>query len=102
MHPTTSPTTSGPSGLSWFFRNPRTGRVVVAQAPNLPLWIFLAATAVRLLLHPAGRPGTALSIVSGLALVVWAVWEIVSGASPFRRVLGAIVLAVSFAGLLMR
>ena len=39
---------SGPrrSGIAWFFRNPDTGELAIAQAPNVPLWAFLAATAV--------------------------------------------------------
>jgi len=80
------------SGIGWFFRNPNTGEVVVAQTPNLPLWIFLVATAVRLLFHPSGTAGTVVAVVSTVALVVWSVIEIVAGSSPFRRVLGSVVL----------
>ena len=90
------------SGIGWFFRNPDTGEIVVAQAPNLPLWVFLAATAVRLLFHPDGTAGTVVSIVSTAAIVVWSVLEIAAGSSPFRRVLGVAVLLASLAGLLLR
>jgi hypothetical protein len=92
----------GRSGIGWFFRNPETGEIVVAQAPNVPLWVFLAATAVRLLLHPVGNAGTVVSIVSTAAIVVWSLLEIAAGSSPFRRVLGAAVLLASLAGLLLR
>lgn len=85
-------TTARRGGVGWFFRNPDTGEVVVAQWPNLPLWVFLAATAVRLLFHPDGTAGTVVSVVSTTALVVWALIEIAVGSSPFRRVLGALVL----------
>ena len=87
------------SGLGWFFRNPDSGEIVVAQAPNLPLWAFLAATAVRLLFHPDGTAGTLVSIVSTVAIVVWALIEIAAGSSPFRRVLGGTVLVVVLIGL---
>ena len=90
------------SDLGWFFRNPDTGEIVVAQWPNLPLSVFLAATAARLLFQPDGTAGTVVSIVSTTAIVVWAVLEIAAGSSPFRRVLGAVVLLAALAGLLLR
>ena len=76
-----------------FFRNPETGEVVLAQRPNLPLAIFLGATAVRLVADPDGDVRTAVDAVATVALAWWAVDEIVRGDSPFRRVLGAVVLA---------
>jgi len=90
------------SPISRFFRNPDTGELVVVQMPNIPLWTFLAATAVRMLLRPHGAAGTALSIVSSASLAVWAVAEIARGASPFRRVLGAVVLVGMVVGLVLR
>lgn len=96
-----APTGRDRSGVGWFFRNPDTGEIVVAQAPNLPLWVFLAATAVRLLLHPDGTAGTVVSIVSTAAMVVWSLLEVAAGSSPFRRVLGAAVLLAALAGLLL-
>ena len=90
------------AGVSRFFRNPKSGDVVVAQMPNIPLWLFLAATAARALLHPKGTAGTGISIVAGVSLAVWAVLEIARGESPFRRVLGTIVLVGSLLGYLVR
>jgi hypothetical protein len=98
----TDPTDRRRTGIGWFFRNPDTGEIVVVQAPNVPLWVFLAATAVRLVFHPNGTAGTVVSIVSTVAIVVWAVIEIAAGSSPFRRVLGGVVLLVVLAGLLLR
>ena len=97
-----APSARGRSGPGWFFRYPDTGEIVVAQWPNPPLWVFLAATGVRALFHPVGTMGTVVSIVSTVALVVWAVIEIAAGSSPFRRVLGAVVLLATIAGLLLR
>ncbi len=74
------------------FRNPETGELVLWQTPNPPLIVFLLATAVRLLLHPDGGVGTAVSVVAGLALAWWAVDEVARGDSLFRRILGAVVL----------
>src|SRR3954451_21391799 len=81
--------------LGWFFRNPRTGDVVVAQPPNLPLVLFLVATAVRLLASPHGTRATAVSVVGTGSLAVWAVLESARGDSPFRHVLGGVVLVVT-------
>lgn len=79
--------------VDWFFRDPSSGRLVIAQRPNLPLWVFIAATAVRVLLDLEGATATATSIVSRAALAWWAVDEILRGDSRFRRVLGGAVLA---------
>ena len=90
------------SAIGWFFRNPETGDVVVAQWPNLPLWVFLAASLVRRLFHPDGGLGTVVSVVGTVSLVAWAVLELARGDSPFRRVLGAVVLVVTVVGLVVR
>jgi hypothetical protein len=66
--------------LRWFFTDRTTGRWVVAQWPNLPLWAWIVATLL-------GVHWLALA-----ALVVWALLELARGASPFRRVLGAAAL----------
>jgi len=88
------------SHASRFFRNPQTGEVVVVQMPNLPLWVLLAAAAIRVALRPEGSVGTLVSIVGTTSLVVWAGLEIARGESPFRRVLGAVVLLATVIGLL--
>jgi hypothetical protein len=90
------------SALSRFFRNPDTGDVVVAQPPNPPLLVWLAATLARLAFHPHGAAGTALTIVATVSLVLWSLLEIARGDSPFRRVLGAVVLAAVVFGLVLR
>jgi hypothetical protein len=100
--PSTTPATERHSALSRFFRNPTTGEVVVVQLPNVPLWVFLAATAVRLLFGPDGAVGTAISVVGTVSLVVWAGLEIARGESPFRQVFGAVVLTATVIGLLTR
>jgi hypothetical protein len=88
--------------VSRFFRNPETGALAVVQVPNLPLAIFLVASAARRVLHPDGALGTVVSIVAGAGLVWWSVEEIRRGESPFRRVLGGVVLAAFAIGVLLR
>jgi hypothetical protein len=88
--------------VDWLLRDRTTGRVVIAQWPNAPLVVFLLATAVRLVLSPAGAVGTAVSVVGTVALVWWAGDEVVRGVNPFRRILGGGVLLAVVAGLLSR
>jgi hypothetical protein len=93
---------SSSSAFGQFFRNSDTGEWAIVQFPNVPLAIFLVATLVRDVFHPQGAAGTALSVVGAISLIWWSVDEIARGDSPFRRVLGAVVLVGSLLGLLMR
>jgi hypothetical protein len=70
------------------FRDRATGAVVVAQAPNLPLWIFLAAVVVRLVLPDDGTLHDVVGWVGRGALGWWAVLELVAGVNPWRRLIG--------------
>ena len=88
--------------IDWLFRNRQTGRITIAQLPNAPLIVFLVAAVLRWVLHPSGTAGTIVSVVATLALVVWAVDEIIRGVNPWRRLLGGGVLAVTVVGLLIR
>jgi hypothetical protein len=73
-----------------FFRDKRTGRIVVGQWPNLPLWIFAGASLVAAFgPEPMRDPAR---LVSQLALLVWAADELIRGVNPWRRCLGAGVL----------
>ena len=79
--------------IDWLFRSRETGRITIAQMPNLPLWIFIVAAALRAVFDPTGGARTALDVVATGALVWWAVDEIARGVNPWRRILGAVVLA---------
>ncbi len=95
--------------FDWFFRDRRTGAVVIGQWPNAPLWIFAAASALECLLE-AVMPGlpapvfAGLRVVALLSLSVWAIDEIARGVNPWRRCLGTavligIVVSLGFGGL---
>jgi hypothetical protein len=88
--------------LRRFVTNPKTGEVVVFQMPNPPLVLFFVAAIVRRVFHPHGAVGTGVSIVAGVSLASWSIAEILRGESPFRRVLGGVVLVAMIAGLLLR
>jgi hypothetical protein len=79
--------------VNWLFRNRQTGEITVAQAPNAALIVFLVAAVVHRVFDITGNLGTSLSIVATGALAFWAADELLRGVNPFRRILGAIVLA---------
>ena len=78
--------------VDWFCRDRRTGRIVIAQWPNLWLWIFAAASVVEIAVGEAGPIGVGARIVATLFLVIWAGDELLRGVNPWRRCLGAAVL----------
>jgi hypothetical protein len=77
--------------LQWFFRNRETGEVTIAQAPNLVLWVAIAAGILLWVLPSPSNPSVALGIVFKGALLLWAVDEVFRGVNPWRRCLGAAV-----------
>ncbi|MDT7572185.1 MAG: hypothetical protein QOE05_2359 [Actinomycetota bacterium] len=95
-------TTRKRSWVGRFFRNPQSDEIVVAQPPNAPLLVWLAATVIRLVFSPSGVLGTALSVVATVSLVIWSLLEMARGDSPFRRVLGGVVLAGILIGFVLR
>ncbi len=87
-----------PQAVDWLFRDRVSGRIVVAQRPNLSIAVFGACTVARWVADPAGDVRTALVAVGRLALVWWSVDELVRGVNPWRRILGGTVLAATVAG----
>jgi hypothetical protein len=83
--------------IDWLFRNRQTGQITIAQFPNLPLGLFLAATAADWLLSPTGSFRSALGFLATGALIWWALDELVRGVNPWRRLLGGAVLAAQVA-----
>jgi len=69
----------------------RHGRLAVAQWPNAALWVWLAARVLGWADLTLLDEQTLRGIGTG-ALLVWALDEVLRGASPFRRVLGVVVL----------
>lgn len=87
------------SFFRWFFRDRRTGRITVAQWPNLPLSLFGVA-AVLALAASGSTVGFWADLASRLFLLWWAADELLRGVNPWRRCLGAGVLAWLVTGLL--
>lgn len=74
--------------LRWVFINRTTGRITVAQWPNLPLGIFIAAWLALRIFHPSGPADRTLRIVADVAIIIWSLDELLRGVNPFRRILG--------------
>lgn len=67
------------------------GKIVIAQMPNLPLLVGVAATLLQLIL-PSGNLQTGVDLVAFGALFTWAWQELFEGVNYFRRTLGLVVL----------
>ena len=87
--------------FDWLFRDRESGRVVIAQWPNLPLGVFFVASIVRRLLQPHGAVATGLKVVAVASLLWWAGDEVLRGVNPFRRILGGVVALATVGGLLL-
>jgi hypothetical protein len=72
--------------------------VVLWQRPNTPLIVWFVFAVLSRLLH--GNLRTGVRFISHAAIIIWAALEVYSGASPFRRVLGAIVLLLAIVPLI--
>ena len=82
---------AGPTSAAWWFRD-SDGRLTLWQFPNPALCVWLVAVVLGRFDLSAAHT-TAVDGVRHGALLVWALDEVVRGASPFRRLLGAVVLA---------
>ena len=90
--------TSGPLAgnkgfLDWMFRSRKNGRITLVQLPNWPLGVWLLTSVAMWLGQPKGPVGASLFALSSAALAWWAGDEVLRGVNPFRRLLGAAVLA---------
>ena len=83
-----APVESSPTSFGWWFASRETGQITIAQLPNPPLWIFLAATIGRWIVPEGGGWDDAFWWVSTGALAWWAADELIRGVNPWRRVIG--------------
>ena len=96
---TTSPTAARVGSGSWWLRS-SDGRLVLGQFPNPALCVWMTALVLGWF-DLSATHATAVDGVRHGALLVWALDEVVRGASPFRRLLGAGVLAAQIASLIL-
>lgn len=67
------------------------GKIVVAQMPNLPLIVWIAASLLKLV-FTTGVGNTVLEALAFGSLFTWAWLELFQGVNYFRRALGLGVL----------
>ncbi len=87
------------SSASWWFRS-SDGRLTLWQLPNPALCVWLVMLVLGWLDLSAAH-ATAVDGIRRGALLVWSLDEVVRGASPFRRTLGAVILAAQLATLVL-
>jgi hypothetical protein len=73
------------------FVNRRTGGITVVQWPNVAFSVFIALSVALRFRIQRGTPETTPRVLAAVALIVWAVDELVRGVKPFRRFLGLVV-----------
>lgn len=79
------------ASITRFFKDNH-GRLVIWQTPNLPLSVWAICTALGAVIQK-GWFHNGVSSLGQAAIIVWAYLELRSGQSPFRRMLGGIILA---------
>ena len=75
----------------------KTDRIVLWQAPNLPIIIWAVAALLSRLVEQ-GAAHKVFILAAFLAIVIWALMEIFQGVNYFRRTLGLVVLAFTIYG----
>lgn len=81
--------------VDWAFRSRETGKITLAQAPNVPLGLYIVVRVADTVFTPEGTVGMVLHWTGVAALVWWGGAELFTGVNPFRRLLGAAALAVA-------
>lgn len=78
--------------IDWWFRDRKTGKIVIGQFPNASLGVWMVATVLHTIFGHVARIELLRWIGAG-ALLAWGADELLRGANPFRRVLGAAAVA---------
>jgi hypothetical protein len=90
------------SAFEWWFRDRRTGRIVVAHVPNLPILLWMGTVIARQLVERGSDLHTLLEWAGTVTLGWWAIDELVRGVNPWRRALGVGGCVVVLLGLVER
>lgn len=87
------------AALRKFFED-KNGHIVLFQMPNAPLITWLVA---RILQWPLkGRAEFVVWLIGTIAIVIWALLELVKGVTYFRRTLGAVVLVLAILSVIFK
>ena len=77
----------------WWFEDRATGEITIAQFPNWPIWCIGACWLARLVTDAGSTAHDVLGWVIRGLLIYWGADELVRGVNPWRRFLGASVIA---------
>ena len=88
MVPPRPPTAPTDGFVDWCFRSRETGRITVAQFPNVAMGIFLATVVTRWLVPDDSGARPWITGIGLAALAWWSIDELLRGVNPWRRALG--------------
>ncbi len=87
-----------PKIISKFFED-KSGKIVLAQAPNIWLLGWVALTLISFVV-PHAKSHDMLQLVKDILLGIWAILELTKGVNYFRKTLGLFVLTFTVANLI--
>lgn len=96
-----TPVARARAAVDWLLRDPATGKVVLYQRPNARLTAAGALTTTGKVLRathvvaPGSTADVWLDRARTVLVVWWSVDEVLRGSTPYRRVIGGGVLAVT-------
>jgi hypothetical protein len=76
-----------PLSLKWWFEDRSTGKIVVAQQPNILLVLCLVALGAAWIWSDS----LAVVVISKICWLTWSADELFRGVNPWRRALGLVV-----------
>lgn len=79
----------------------KTGKYVIFQYPNIPLWIAIVAFVLRIWVKSQPYYNF-LDITFNAAILIWAFLEIFWGVNLFRRIFGAVIFLLILFGLIFQ
>ena len=88
--------------IDWYFTDRRTGRILVAHIPNVPILLWMGTVVARLLVEDGSDLHVVLEWAGTITLGWWAIDELVRGVYPWRRTLGVGGCIVVVAGVIGR
>jgi hypothetical protein len=74
--------------IDWYFTDRRTGRILVAHIPNVPILLWMGTVLARQLVESGSELHVLLEWAGSITLGWWAVDELIRGVNPWRRTLG--------------
>lgn len=88
--------------LDWIFKdlNGRKGGYVIAEAPNLPLIIFMISIILTVVVYPGFFQNTC-ALIAFVTLGYWGSKEASSGRSRFRKLLGYLAILATLTAVVM-